>query len=133
MQQLKKRYLDIKHRCGQSGKESSHNCLVYLTPVAGLCIHSSHRWDTYKGPDAFTIRRNNWVIAQYPTGLRAFGDIHTKEMALDIVMRYMAEGFNWVGLTGDDVTKSNDPKAFKKLQEDVNQHIKAANKLINGE
>jgi hypothetical protein len=130
---MKKRYLEIRYRESGSNTETLHKCLVYLTPVAGLCIHTAWRWNHFDGPNSFTRRNNNWNITQYPTGLKAFQHILTKEMALDIVMRYMSEGFNWVGLTGEEIVASNDAKAIKEMTQKVKKHIDDANKMLTGE
>ena len=112
--------IKMKIKIGRNDQCKDVFVVAYMTPVAGLILHTAVIWDTIS--DRIIIKRNNWCISQYPTGLRCFGSIPKKEDALWIVTK-MLNGFNWVGFTAEDIMSVNDKNAISKLASEVNNYI----------
>ena len=117
--------INLRIKLGRNPLVKEHMVNAYLTPVAGLVIHPGVEWDGAE--DRIIVKRNCWVITQYPTGKMAFSGIFTMQDALDIVNRDMAP-FNWVGLSVEDVIAPNDAIALQALAKRVNEQISIAYK-----
>lgn len=115
-----KKKVKIVIRLGTGNSVIQTEVIAYKTKIAGIVVHREIKHDEVKNK---TVALNgSWNITQYPTGLKAFGGIPTKNHAIDIAENYMA-GFNWVGLNVDDVMAPNDSKAIQEMAKKVNTVI----------
>lgn len=120
--QLKTVQLAIRYAHG------NHKIKAYLSEVAGLCVHPEYAYDD--NANRYIRKQNNWVISQYPTGMKAFSGCPTKEDALAICTNLL-QGFNWVGFDSKAIMAPNDMDKIRSLVVKVGEEIATRREAFN--